>query len=325
MISNLIHWYLLWFTLFLGLALPAMASKNPLDYAFGPGLDNEIRRFSEITSRSSTSGDLNASPDCKKRYARLFDKKILKITLGFGYADTSPGNAVLDFYSYYSLVTRLIRPCGPDMALCGFTRDRKDPDMLRKIAFAPTDENNYLIELRIIRPSLSPSNEHNLSSENRQRQIQACEKATESFFSDVAKGTDVIIYTGHSRDGGGPDFCPAILNKESHVNYAYYQSKKPGLTRMLDAMKTAKAAGTPNKVIALFSCSSQKHFLKKFIEVNKSAGYILTKRVSTFHEVNMDTYTALDGILAQRCSEGFELSFGERGAANWKNMFEREI
>lgn len=51
----------------------------------------------------------------------------------------------------------------------------------------------------------------------------------------------------------------------------------------------------------------------------------VTKRVSTFHEVNMDTYTALDGVLAQRCAEGFELSFGERGAANWKNMFEREI
>lgn len=306
------------------ISLSGWAGEN-LDRYFGAEIDQEIQRLEDVTLRSSTSGDENATEGCKERYARFYNKKILKISLGFGYGDGTPGDLVWDPYSYYSTVKRLVRPCASGVNLCGFTRDKHDPDLLRKIAFAPTDENNYLIELRLTHASLTPSHAVNMSVQNMPFQMLRCQMATAKFFGEVANGADVVIYTGHSRDGGGPDFCPPVKSSNNHVNYSFYKKQKPGIKLLLESMQTAVDKGQANQVVGLFSCSSQLHFLKKMARVNKEAGYIVTKRMATFDENIMDAFGALDGILAQRCSEGFELSFGPRNSSTWRNMFKKEF
>jgi hypothetical protein len=107
------------------------------------------------------------------------------------------------------------------------------------------------------------------------------------------------------------------------VDYDYYKRNRPGISGMLEAMNTAVVSGTPNKVVGMFSCSSQKHFLRRFISVNNTAGYALTKRLANFGEMMHDSYAALDNILAQRCEEGFTKSFDTRGAAALFNMFNK--
>jgi hypothetical protein len=300
-------------------------AREDLDRLFGAPMDQEIQRMKEITLQSSTSGDANATEGCKERYANFYNKKVLKISLGFGYGDGTPGDLVWDPYTYHSMVKRLLRPCGPSVSLCGFTRDKHNPDLLRKIAFAPTDENNYMIELSLTHSSLTPSQAVNMSIQNAPFQMLRCQLATAKFFGEIANGADVAIYTGHSRDGGGPDFCPPVKTTENHVNYSFYKKQKPGFKLLLESMQAAVDSGKANQVIGLFSCSSQLHFLRKMAKINKDAGYIVTKRTATFHENIMDAFDALDGILAQRCSEGFELSFGARKSSTWRNMFKREF
>lgn len=310
--------------------LGALSSSNlwakfTIDKSLGPSLDYEINRFSEINQKSTRSFDHDASPGCKERYQKLYSKGVLRIVLGMGYGDSTPGRMMWDYFGHHSIMKRLLRPCTADVSLCGFRQDRKDPNLLRKVAFDPTAEKKYRIELRIIRASLTPDHNMNMSSERSFKQFLACTQATIDFHKQVASGSDIVIYAGHSRDGGGPDFCPPIKTKNNHVNYSWYQQNKPGITRLAESLKLAVNKGTPNQVVGLFSCSSQLHFLKKMRSVNNTAGYLVTKRTATFHELYMDTFSALDGLLSQRCKEGFELSFNERGASTWRNMFKREF
>lgn len=298
----------------LGLVSTAASAVN-----FHAALNQEISRLQEL--RSSTSTDRNVDPSCKRQYANLYNKKLIKTSFGFGYGDSENSDVVWDNFTYLAFKRRLLMPCPHGVTLCGFRADGRDPDLLRKIAFAPTDENNYMIELRLTRGSIGGNHTQNMSTPQLAKQMAHCAMATNKFMKEVADGADVVIYNGHSRNGGGPDFCPGIRLANNHVNYPYYQSRRPGITALTKAMSEAKKKGVANKVVGMFSCSSQLHFYKPMMAVNNKAGYILTSRIANFLEMQLDSFAALDGILAQRCNDGFEESFGHRRATLWKNMF----
>lgn len=302
------------------IALICLVATSAFAVNFNTELDQEISRLQAI--RSATSGDLNAPKNCKRKYANLFNKRVIKISYGFGYGDSSPGDLIWDHYSYNAFMRKIKMPCPYGVTLCGFTASKKDPNLLRKIVSAPTDENNYMIELRITKSSIGAKHSENMSIPfNIMRQMTSCVAATNKFMKEIEDGADVVIYNGHSRNGGGPDFCPPVRKEDAHVNYDYYRSKRPGITLMTEAMKKAVDSGKPNKVVGMFSCASQLHFYNRLMAVNNKAGYILTSRNATFTEVTLDSFAALDGILAQRCEDGFEESFAYRNRALWRNMF----
>lgn len=293
---------------------------------FGRILDDEMIRIETADRISSTATDRSAAPGCKNRYRDLYSKKVIRISYAFGYADTLPGKTVLDYFSYNAFMARLTRPCKAGVNFCGFKADKSNPNLLRKVQMGPTGEQNYLVELRITKGSLSWDDEKNRSPENIERQMRHCQAMTDKFFGEVAAGADIVIYNGHSRNGGGPDFCPAIKNKQNKVNYPWYQANRPGITKLTQAMSAAKAKGTPNKIVGMFSCSSQLHFLNRFAAVNKDAGYFLTKRNATFHDVALESFAAVDGLLAQRCIEGFQETFGTRPDSTvMVNMFSKQL
>lgn len=302
------------------LAILGLFATSTYAVNFNTELDQEITRLQEL--RSSTSGDKNAAFSCKKKYATLFNKKVIKISFGFGYGDSSPGDLIWDHYTYNAFMRRLKMPCPYGVTLCGFSASKTDPNFLRKIVEAPTGENNYMIELRITKGSIGAKHSENMRAPfNLLRQMSSCVAATAKFMKEIEDGADVVIYNGHSRNGGGPDFCPPVRLEDRHVNYDYYRSQRPGITQMTEAMKKAVASGKPNKVVGMFSCSSQLHFYNRFMSVNKTAGYLLTSRVATFTEMILDSFAALDGILAQRCDDGFDESFSYRNRSLWRNMF----
>ncbi|MFL5784863.1 MAG: hypothetical protein ACJ76H_09660 [Bacteriovoracaceae bacterium] len=286
-------------------------------------INNEISRLKIVNLTSTRYSDRDASPACKRRYRSIYNKRKIRIAFALGYSDAgSDGQVALDYYSSRALKEALTKRCTPDTYFCGFRADRNDPDLLRKAEVDSTGENNFLIEIKLISGSLSGDDYFNISPENIDQQLKVCQAATNNFLNEIASGTDFVIYYGHSRDGGGPDFCPPTRKENRHVNYDWYKKNRPGLNGMLGAMKTAVTNGTPNKVIGMFSCSSQSHFLKKFKAVNSTAGYALTKRLSNFEEMMRDSYAALDSLIAQRCEEGFKKSFDVRGTSAWFNMFE---
>ena len=283
-------------------------------------IEQEKDLLTRINRTSIRSTDKYAPANCKRKYQDLFSNRKVRILLALGYADTG-SDTVLDYLSHSAFKRKLTEPCGPDNYSCGFRASKYDPDLLLKAESDPTGERNHLIEIKLIRGAYTYSDKKNVSSEIIETQKAFCEATTIKFFSEIASGTDVIIYSGHSRNGGGPDFCPPNRKADQHVNYPWYEKNRPGMQTMLGSMKLAVNAGKPNKVVAMLSCSSQKHFFKDLMAVNPSAGYLLTKRLATFAEVTKDAYATLDSLLSQRCEDGFKMSFDERGATAWKNMF----
>lgn len=303
----------------LSLSLLTMSTFAVSANYFDKLLTDESKRLDEL--RSSTAGDRNADPSCKSRYGKIFNKKTIKISFGFGYGDARPNSMVWDHYVYSALVKKLKGNCPLGVVTCGFSESKTEKDLFRKIVEGPTGETNSLIELRITKPSLSGDNSINMSSANAEKQMLTCAAANNKFMSEIANGADIVFYYGHSRDGGGPDFCPAKTLSNDHVNYPYYRKNQPGFKNLLNAMELAKTNKNPNKVIGLFSCSSGPHFYKRMLKVNSSAGYIVTSRTATFHELSMDAYASLDNLLSQRCADGFEDTFAPRKATVLENMF----
>jgi hypothetical protein len=307
------------YKLLLPVGLFAMSFGALAQNIFAKGIDEEMVRLQGL--RSTTAADRDADLACKKRYKKIFNKEVVKISYGMGYGDGSPGSIVWDHFVYQGLVSRLKMMCPYGVNVCGFAESKKEKNLFTKVVPDPTGEKYNLIELRITKASLSSNNTVNTSPEYLARQTQACADANTKFFGEIANGADIAFYYGHSRDGGGPDFCPPITLSNGHVNYPYYRKAQPGFKKLLGAMETGKKNQKTNQVIGLFSCSSQLHFYKGLMNVNSSAGYILTGRTANFEELSMDAYASLDNLLSQRCADGFDESFAERRATKTLNMF----
>lgn len=289
---------------------------------FNTELTLELERLQAVSRISTTADDPGADATCKRKYRELLNKRVIKVSYGLGYGDSTPGNLVWDDLSFNALYRHLRLPCGPGVTVCGFTPDRRDPRLLRKLVRNLTGGNDHIVEIRLTKPSLSRDNTSNTTGTNLAFQTLTCAGATTKFMREVEEGADLVFYNGHSRNGGGPDFCPARLTADSkHVDYPWYQANRPGISMLTNSLRKAIANGQPNNVVGMFSCSSQLHFERRLRAAAPNAGLILTKRLLSFKETLLDSFAALDGILAQRCGDGFEVSFGHRNATRWVNMF----
>ena len=276
---------------------------------FDRNLDLEVRRITSF--KGLVAPDYGASKACKTRFKKIFNKKEINISVAFGYGDSDDNSVAWDALIYPAMVEKLTKSCAPGVGACGFSQDRKNPTILRKIVMDPTGENNSLITLNMTHPSLSVDGKMNTSINAEKQQI-ACQTARSKFMGEISGGADIAFYIGHSRDGGGPDFCPAKRLSNNHVDYNLYRKQKAGIADIVKAMGLAIKNGTPTQVYGSFSCSSQLHFEKALRQVNPKAGFFLTSRTVDFVAMTLDAYTSLDSILAQRCEDGFQEAFGAR-------------
>ncbi|MEO5667868.1 MAG: hypothetical protein ABIR96_07415 [Bdellovibrionota bacterium] len=110
-------------------------------------------------------------------------------------------------------------------------------------------------------------------------------KKAEAFFDSALREADAVIYSGHSRKGGGPDMRKPVTHKDAagdlHVDYAHYQKTRPGLARIENNL--AKTQDKP-ELVASLSCDSYNHFydfLKKQLQCeSQSTGLVLSTRVA---------------------------------------------
>lgn len=250
------------------------------------------------------------SASCNQRYARLFRDDTLNITIGLGYSENPhPGVMVFDRHFEYAFRRALTKTDCLGVAACGFTQDAKNNRKFTKTITGPSGKP-HKVQIDLIVGSLSLDHSLNTSPKYLQHQMKLCAESMNSFMNNAANGAEVVFYSGHSRDGGGPSFCPPKRTDNQHVDYDWYHKNPVGFQRLLKSMKTAKGAGKPNEVIGMYSCYSKKHFYKKFKEMNNSAGYLLTDTGPLMDENFYFMYSTLDSLLAQRCAKGMRKSLG---------------
>ncbi len=186
-------------------------------------------------------------------------EQFFDVTLAFGYKDTRPTRFVGDRYEKIYLVSKLIKPCPVavgDEGACGFVRDEDDMFLLTKKMMNKAGEN-VSMRLRILSSSIGPDDEINRKS-SYQKYISA---KAEYFFLESLKTDDVIIYLGHSRDGGGPDFSPPKMTTAKHVDYPWYRKTQPGLNKIKSQIKLLVTDRA--KRLTLLSCNSDTYFNAK--------------------------------------------------------------
>lgn len=291
------------------LLLAVMGIMNAVT-AFAVDYKVEVdHRLQDLLNISSNTASVNGNEACLKRYSGLYKDGVLNVALGFGYWDNSPGEFVFDSYIANGLRLALLAPCSPGVNVCGFKRQG---DVFKKTVKGPDGKPNQFT-VSISYGSISSNNVEN-TTVNKAKQYAHCEAQTAKYFREVANGSEVVMYIGHARDGGGPDFCPPVRDEHKKTNYPWYQKHRPGFNRLLSSMQASKAAGQPNQIVGLYSCYSRKHFQREMGAVSPSSGFVLTDiDISSINAIN-SLVTTLDAAIAQKCgtgfSEGLKLSNG---------------
>ena len=271
----------------------ALRKRKESPHTISPTLPSDFRPRPEAPSTAT----------CSQAYRRFYDKAIVEWRVVFGYKDARPNRFVGDRYERNTLIAYLLAPCPPDFFACSFQRNLTDTDLFTKEITGP-DRKRHVIHLRVIHSSAGPDDDANRVDGF---QTWRSENAKKEFLEGL-KSADAIFYNGHSRNGGGPDFSPPLLLKNHHVDYSAYHRAQPGLSsvlKMLDA-KEHRA-----KLLGLFSCASDRHFLAPIQKADKKLAVISSRKL-LFHADAMKALLAtLSSLIGQTCETEFNGRLGD--------------
>ncbi len=292
-------------------ALDDIYSYNYWGYTIIKSYSAEIE--ASLEAKQSALAEKPAS-QCLPVYKNPIQNGVFDIRYALGYFDDSQGIDILwnnqnyglspslDIGMFNSIIHALTEPCESrsQMDLCGFSASG-DPAygkviLEKKITLL---NNSVLARITLTQASASESfeNNKNLLAD---RQKFLTQQSEENYFGGIGKA-DVVIYNGHSRKGGGPDFNPPLLNSINHVNYdGYYLVKKPGITRVLNSIKS-----NPNKdgVLAFFSCFSKKHFYDDILKANPKQRLVLSADTIDYFDSMKASMGYLEGLLRGTCGQ----------------------
>jgi hypothetical protein len=234
---------------------------------------------------------------CPQNYLTMIVDKELSVVVAFGYKDARPFRFVADRYEKMFFADRLTSLCEEGQFACGFERSAADSELFTKSVSSGTNTIN--VKIRLTTSSVGPDDE-----ENRINPYQRwLSQRAETVFMEGLKSADVVLYSGHSRAGGGPDFRPPVLYKNDHVAYGLYKKKQPGLKMILDTLEKSKAS--PIKVLGLFSCASSQLFVNAVQQKRAGVGVISSSSLIYHADALQNMYMSLDSIIAGRCAKEF--------------------
>jgi hypothetical protein len=258
----------------------------------------------------------NADPVCQNQYDQVFGKSEVNVHVAFGYMDDSEhpegghyagvhllANESIDNGALAGMIYQLVQPCRGDTGACGFTRHPVDQFLLSKqIQYRG---RTVTVNLHMTNGSATPVFQVN-TAEGRARQALATRISEENFF-DTLGTSDLTVYNGHARSGGGPDFNPPIRRSlDGHPDYAgYYRIKQPGLKHLVSSLK--KAPKQP-PLLALIACDSDDLFRSTVQKAAPHTGLVTTSDLFYFENGFTATFLVVDSFLRQECGPTFEQS-----------------
>lgn len=251
-------------------------------------------------------------PQCLPVFKNVVDKGQMDIRYALGYFDDSQGIDIiydkknlglspsLDIEVFYVLRAFLTKKCQGSRLLCGFKESGVHTQgrivLSKKISLYGKE---IAVAITLTHASASASFSRN-QNELKERQAFLTRQSEENYFGGLGLA-DVVFYNGHSRNGGGPDFNPPILDSTLHVNYnGYYKIERPGIKRVLSLLKN-----NPNKdsVIGFFSCYSQSHFYNALLKANPRQRMVLSSDTINYLDSFQASLGYLEGLLKGECGE----------------------
>ncbi|AZZ36848.1 hypothetical protein CIK05_08610 [Bdellovibrio sp. qaytius] len=258
--------------------------------------------------------DASDTNKCMPVYNNAIKNGVMDIRYALGYFDDSQGIDIIwngknwglspsiEIGMFNSIRGKLSEPCKKreQLNLCGFT-ESGDPSLGKVLLQKRITllKNSVLVKIELTQASASESFVANQSS-LKERQAFLTAQSEESYFGGIGKA-DIVIYNGHSRNGGGPDFNPPVLNKDLHVDYSgYYQKKRIGISRVL---KLIKASDKKDGILTFFSCYSKKHFYNDIMLANPKQKLVLSADTINYFDSLKASMGYLEGFLRGACGQ----------------------
>lgn len=206
-----------------------------------------LHSLNEIQSKSVRTDFLPAQ-ECPKIFGDLLKKDVIRIDYFSGYYNNLTGK-VFDRADKQAMTDFLSKPCpsDSDIQTCGFQQDPQESDLFVKSVIWP-DGSAKKVEVRLANSSISYDDRFNQRSPLQ----PAKSKETRQKFIKAAAETDVLIYSGHSRYGYGPDFFRQIGGHD------FYQKNPQGFLDLKQGLSQRKGNGPA--IVSLASCDSRKYF-----------------------------------------------------------------
>ncbi|MBY0384359.1 hypothetical protein K2X05_04300 [bacterium] len=253
---------------------------------------------------------------CQTQILNMTADNQLTIFVGFGYMDYSPGQDfvdsatalyghgdVLDPDAFDAFSNALMRSCSTggfssknQAFACGFKKGSGGFTKTIKNRF--TGKNTQVFVK--LASSAYTSNDQQNKTTYADKQQQKSQNAHAQFLNAL-KSYDAVLYLGHARSGGGPDFYPPRLLKSGHVDYGYYKANKPGLKSMLQSLKS----GAGPDLIGLLACKSTGLFSSAVQKQSSHSALITANSLFDFDDLVPTGFTVLEALISQRCNENF--------------------
>lgn len=231
---------------------------------------------------------------CSTAFQHLYANPQSEWLVAFGYKDARPARFVGDTYERLLLIQKIVGPClTPEDRACEFERDQDDGNLFYRYIQGPQNEKHQ-IRLHIIESSVGPDDD-----ENRKDPFQRTKSASaQSMFLSALEGADIVLYNGHSRNGGGPDFHPPRITKSRHTDYSFYRKKKRAFQSIVNILGKG-----PNRVklIGFFSCESKRWFSASIRRVAPRVSTIGFKGLFYYSHALEELIRTLDNLLSMRC------------------------
>lgn len=292
------------------------AGANQGGFLFEKSFVNMGSDYLDLLDQKTTDNWQTLVPEkrdkCIKRYETVLNDGLLDIRVALGYFDWTTGYELefggtnfglspsLDLGAAAALEYLLLNSCYGKARFCGF---KQNPQNLSQFT-RDVEINGKIIHARITLTHSSATEYLNLNlGSNRSQQAQQTQYM-QNFFRAGLQSADAIFYFGHSRNGGGPDFSPPVFMKgRNKVDYeGYYQIQMPGLKLLLSALQKTDSQAP---IIALMSCASREHFLRKVRAVAPRSGVITSMDVLTIDEVFTAMIGGVDALLRGQCQASF--------------------
>ncbi len=240
------------------------------------------------------------SASCSLMRNAIANQSTLNVRVIFGYKDARPARFVGDRHERLTFIERITAACEPGQFACGFERSTSDADLFSKLIVI----GQHPVEVNMMVVNSSVSTDDN---ENREDPFQIWKSQNaQRVFLNGFREADVVLYNGHSRFGGGPDFRPPELTDAGDVDPSYYKSSHSGIHRLTDALEETRVMKADRfshlKILGLYSCSSSQHF-KSVIRRNTEAGLIFSHQLMYYSDALNESLNALDELFANRCPD----------------------
>ncbi len=210
--------------------------------------------------------------------SNLDAEKDLRISMFYGYANFD--DVVLDAGFATAMASALQKPCSGTMAACGFVEVRREANSIALKKEADGREASLDIRWTAVGPDAT-------------RKQEEQSRETKELFYRALRESDVVLYTGHSRGGGGLGFDPST--KTDIAIDMLFRSPAKAIVNAMSVRPTRL------KVLSAMACEADKYYAKEFRAANPDVSLLLAEGNISSQQSDQINLAILNAMLGGRC------------------------